>query len=249
VAARLQTRRRATASRHTTASKGKDGKKKGKQPDGKNNSSSTYEDIDCTHCGKHGHRWKVCRKRLAEERKAHAVEQGPVVGTTATPGTASEANVYYDEEDDAAWAFGANYMCEPCVAAGTILIDSGSDEHLCSSEFADGCPETGRRVPAINSVTGTPLATGSYRSVPLLVGEGAAQRPADAEMLVADVHGPVLSAGKLVRSGYVVHLEAGSSYLERNGQRIGLQMKRNTFHIPAEVRAWEQVTLIDGFKH
>ena len=59
------------------------GKAKNAQPD--KNTPAKFEG-ECRHCGKNGHKWADCRKRLAvvKDKKVHAVDGTPSTGTVAT---------------------------------------------------------------------------------------------------------------------------------------------------------------------
>ena len=60
---------------------------------------------------------------------------------------------------------------------------------------------------------------------------------ATATFEVADVKGAILSAGKLVQKGFQVTLSPSGNYLEKNGNRVELIMKKNSFYLPAMVCA------------
>ena len=46
------------------------------------------------------------------------------------------------ERDEASigWCFGVSSMCAFLGSTGSLLLDSGSDEHLCTPRFADLIP-------------------------------------------------------------------------------------------------------------
>ena len=67
-----------------TQGKGKGkGKAKNAQPD--KNTPAKFEG-ECRHCGKKGHKWADCGKRLAEakDKKVHAVDGAPSTAKVAT---------------------------------------------------------------------------------------------------------------------------------------------------------------------
>ena len=58
------------------------GKARTLQPD--KNTPAKFES-ECRHCGKTGHKWADCRKRLAEakDKKVHAIGEAPSTATVA----------------------------------------------------------------------------------------------------------------------------------------------------------------------
>ncbi len=54
-----------------------------------------------------------------------------------------------------------------------------------------------------------------------------------AKLEVADIPGAILSAGKLIRSGYRAVLDQSGSYIEKGDRRADMKMRRDTFYIPA----------------
>ncbi len=52
---------------------------------------------------------------------------------------------------------------------------------------------------------------------------------------VAGVPSAILSAGNLIQKGFRAVLDLDGSYLEKNGKRVKLVMKKNSFYLPANV--------------
>ena len=45
-----------------------------------------------------------------------------------------------DEEESLGWCFAVTSLCAAVGSTGSLLLDSGSDEHLCTPKFADLIP-------------------------------------------------------------------------------------------------------------
>ena len=74
-------------------------------------------------------------------------------------------------EASTGWCFGLSSMCAVLGSTGSLLLDSGSDEHLCTPKFADLIP-TGpdRSLLKLKDVQQNDLAISGQKTVPLLVG-------------------------------------------------------------------------------
>ena len=61
------------------------GQSKGKTKNTTDKNSPAKFEGECRHCGKKGHKWAGCRKRLAEgkDKKVHAVDGAPSTATVA----------------------------------------------------------------------------------------------------------------------------------------------------------------------
>ncbi len=57
----------------------------------------------------------------------------------------------------------------------------------------------------------------------------------------AEVPGAILSAGKLIQKGFKAVLDANGSYIQKNGRRVQLIMKKNSFYLPANVMSSNDV--------
>ena len=60
--------------------------------------------------------------------------------------------------------------------------------------------------------------------------------------IVADVHRPVISLGKLAARDFDIYLGNTSSYTERNGITAGLVRKNHTFYFDLKVKASRELT-------
>ena len=52
-----------------------------------------------------------------------------------------------DDETSTGWCFGVTSLCAAVGSTGSLLLDSGSDEHLCTPKFADLIPTGPDRSP------------------------------------------------------------------------------------------------------
>ena len=84
-----------------------------------------------------------------------------------------------------------------------ILLDSGSDEHLCPESWVP-CAKAWRlgRGPVLRDVQGNEIPNLGVRAVAFDV----AGQPAKADFTVAKVNGPLLSAGRLARRGFKIQM-------------------------------------------
>ena len=52
-----------------------------------------------------------------------------------------------DDETSTGWCFAVTSTCAAVGSTGSLLLDSGSDEHLCTPTFADLIPTSCDRSP------------------------------------------------------------------------------------------------------
>ena len=52
-----------------------------------------------------------------------------------------------DDETSTGWCFALTSMCATVGSAGSLFLDSGSDEHLCTPRFKDLIPTSRDRSP------------------------------------------------------------------------------------------------------
>ena len=120
-----------------------------------------------------------------------------------------------------------------------ILVDSGSDEHLCPASFAPrarlaprGALKRSRAVaPMMKDVQGNVIENKGTKVVGMSLGNGL---HADVEFVVGPVKNPLLSAGKLVRRGYQIGMDPeGGHYLAKDGVYTPLRLIRNSLYLEA----------------
>ena len=102
--------------------------------------SSSKDTADTARNGRH--KRADCRKRIADGKSkggaaASADNDGDVAAVMDIDDFVLDA-----ERDDASTGFclGVSSMCAVLGSTGSLLLDSGSDEHLCSPKFADLIP-------------------------------------------------------------------------------------------------------------
>ena len=143
----------------------------------------------CSHCSKWGHKRADCRTRLAQQKS------GAVAGVQEPESEADgvQAAQWSDADSDGA-DLDSSSRCfaasnNPRGPAGTLLVDSGADDHICH-------PRDVQR--------GNPLSHHGTRHVNLSVGTGG-QR-ANIDFQIADISDNIISLGKLLRNGFVFNL-------------------------------------------
>ena len=110
-----------------------------------------------------------------------------------------------DDETSTGWCFGFTSLCAAVGSTGSLLLDSGSDEHLRTPKFADLIPtSTDHSSLKLKDVQQNELAISGQKTVPMLVGPtgGKCAMEATATFRVAEVRDNILSLGKLVRKGF-----------------------------------------------
>ena len=88
--------------------------------------------------------------------------------------------------------------------AGTLLVDSGADDHICHPDFAKEFLLKKSAGVTVRDVQGNPLSHHGTRHVNLSVGTRG-QR-ANSDFQIADISDNILSLGKLLRNGFVFNL-------------------------------------------
>ena len=132
-----------------------------------------------------------------------------------------------------------------------ILVDSGSDEHVCPRSFAPRAMWTEEPVGAMRDAQGKEIHTDGVKKVKMhTVMEKAGKRQfaeVSASFVVATVKGPLLSLGKLMKKGYVVRGTAEYPYLlyEKTKERIPMKIIRNSLYLEAYVQKI-QVSPVEG---
>ena len=216
-------------------------KDKGKGYGSQKSGSSTYFEGECRYCGKWGHRKADCRKRIADQ--GGKPKAGAAAASTAGPPTSTASGATLEMDEGGASSSAGGLWCTAAVrpdhslACGAlVLLDSGSDEHICGRDFGSQYGYSTRRTEEIRDIQGKNLETFGRREVQLKLGREE-REDCQVDFLVGSVHAPVMSVGKLVRKGFRVNFELGNCFLEKGNRRVAVQMTNNTFRIPAEV-AW-----------
>ena len=143
-----------------------------------------------------------------------------------------------DDETSTGWCFAVASMCAVVGPTGSLLLDSGSGEHLCTPKFADSIPTGPDRSPLkLKNEQQTDLAISGRKTVPMLVGRtgGKQAMEATATFRVAEVRDNILSLGKLVRKGFSFTLGPRGCSMEKDGRRVPLFLERNSLRVEAHV--------------
>ena len=115
-----------------------------------------------------------------------------------------------DDETSTSWCFALTSAV--VGSTGSLLLDSGSDEHLCTPKFADLIPTNPDRSSLeLKDVQQNDLAISAQKTVPMLVGPTGGKRAmeATATFRVAEVRDNILSLGNLVRKGFSFNMGPG----------------------------------------
>ena len=209
--------------------KGKDGKSNGKHVKGKVKSEKGSGNEKgggnvqapaqfqgyCGFCETWRHKRADCRKR---QRDQGPTSTSSVKSASALPSSnsASEAQVatvtYSDEqskEKDDRWCFALVTDSNCQAVKGGVLIDSGSDEHVCIKEFAPAYETQLDPHPVtLRDVQRGVLQQYGVRDVSLQIGPSGITA-AQCAFKVADVNDDVLSLGRLLRRGFEFDLSLG----------------------------------------
>ena len=121
-------------------------------------------------------------------------------------------------------------------STGSLLLDSGSDEHLCTPKFADSIPTSPDRSPLkLKDVQQNDLAISGQKTVPMMVRPTGGKQPMEATVTlrVAEVRDNILSLGKLVRK--VSILGWVGCTMEKDGRSVPLHLERNSLRVEAHV--------------
>ena len=211
--------------------KGKDGKSNGKHVKGKSKSEKGSGNQKssgnvqapaqfqgyCNFCEKWGHKRADCRKRQREQGSSTTPS---VKSATASPSSnsANDAGVkvaavtYSGEqpkEKDDRWCFAMTTDSNCQAVQGGVLIDSGSDEHVCRKEFAPAYEtQSDPRPVTLRDVQKGVVQQYGVRDVSLQIGPSGITE-AQCAFKVADVNDDVLSLGRPLRRGFEVDLSMG----------------------------------------
>ncbi|CAK0865232.1 unnamed protein product [Prorocentrum cordatum] len=217
--------------------KGKDSKTKSKARDGGKHAKNQteYFDGERGYCGKWGHKRADCRKKKADDSKKEPGHTRAVQGDASSSsvqqpadGTVKAALGYFDGKLDG-WVFAVTAQPTGQVAkvGGSILIDSGSDDHLCRHRFVPEAPISAAvGAPRLFDVQQRPLPTAGLKGVQMAIKEGIT---ATADFLVADVNDDLLSMGQLLRQGFRFNLSLEDGLHMTKGHRsVQLTLERSS---------------------
>jgi hypothetical protein len=119
-----------------------------------------------------------------------------------------------------------------------IMMDSGSDEHCWPMSGHNLGTKVDDVKPKLRTITGEYIKAIGRRRMLLDIPNDNQHVKASIPFTVGDFKKKIISPGKLVREGDIVHLEAGRSYWQRgglNGPWVDLTLTGNTFYLDADV--------------
>ena len=149
------------------------GKKGDKSKDQKPISKPEQFQGYCGYCDKWRHKRVDCRKRIADAKSkggaaAASADDGDVAAVMEVDDVVMRTG---DDETSTGWCFALTSMCAVVGSTGSLLLDSGSDEHLCTPKFADLIPTSRDRSPLkLKDVQQNDLVISGQKTVPMLVG-------------------------------------------------------------------------------
>ena len=162
----------------------KDGKGKGKGKKGDNSQDqkpiSKPEQFQ-GYCEKWRHKRADCRKRIANGKSkdgaaaASAENDGDVAAVMEVDDVVMRTG---DDETSTGWCFAVTSLCAVVGSTSSLLLDSGSDEHLCTPKFADLISTSRDRSSLkLKDVQQNDLAISGQKTVPMLVGPTGGKQP------------------------------------------------------------------------
>ena len=201
---------------------------------------SNSKDTAGRYCDKWGHKRVDCRKRIADAKSkggaaAASADDGDVAAVMEVDDVVIRTR---DDETSTGWCFTLTSMCAVVGSTGSLLLDGGSDEHLCTPKFADLIPTSrDRSLLKLKDVQQNDLVISGEKTVPMLVGPtgGKHVMEATATFRVAEVRDNILSLGKLVRKGFNFTLGPCGCSMEKDGTKVPLHLKRNSLRVDAHV--------------
>ena len=171
----------------------------------------------CGFCEKWGHKRADCRKRQREQGPSSmpSVKSASALPNLNSAGdaVAQVATLTYSgeqpKEKDDRWCFAMTTDSNCQAVKGSVLIDSGSDEHVCRKEFAPAYETQPDPHPVtLRDVQKGVLQQYGVRDVSLQIGPSGITE-AQCAFKVADVNDDVLSLGRLLRRGFEFDLSLG----------------------------------------
>ena len=187
------------------------GKGKAKNAQLDKNTPAQFEG-ECRHCGKKGHKWADCRKRLAEPKDKNfhavgealstatvaAVEETEVIDEAGVSGGCSDEENNSDDGDEA-WVLSVEGNDKP-TDAEFLPLDGACEEHTCPSNFAGAGRDLSPSDVQLRNVNGRSIPSGRkvMVSYDVLGPGGRVILHAQTPVVESDVKRPLLSVGNHV---------------------------------------------------
>ena len=126
----------------------------------------------CSHCSKWGHKRQDCRTRLAQQKNGAVagVQEPESEADSVQAAQWSDADSDGVDLDSSSWCFAT--LNNPRGPAGTLLVDSGADDHICHPDFGKEFSLIKSVGSTLRDVQGNPLSHQGTRHVNLIVGTG-----------------------------------------------------------------------------
>ena len=210
--------------------KAHDGKGFGK-PEQSKHSSGKFQGY-CGNCGKWGHPQRECWgksiNKLADNTSASSSSRVDTYHSSNEHGTSAGQSgfrwqsVEQNEVNNNQWLFSVGLAGWPAVLQGrpgqwcTILIDSGGSATLCDPQHFPDYPMVPSECLTLCEPTGKPLRHYGQKDVNFFAEDG---QKVTIKFDVANVVRPIVSVGKLQKSGKEVVLGKKSYIKERRGRR------------------------------
>ena len=215
---------------------------KGGAQKGKGTGGTKGEKVPCQICGKTNHTADKCFQRYKDKDKDKgnskggktAVQQAQdASGATVTGVSRQDADT--SPESELRHATGGIRACTPDGRA-LILLDSGSDEHLCPPDFANWSKEVVRDTgPRLKDAQGGVIAHEfRYRLVQLKIYATTGQAvDFEVPFLIGPVNQPILSAGKLAANlGVEFKITGKGASMVVNGEAYEVEKHMQSFYLP-----------------
>ena len=151
-----------------------------------------------------GHKRADCRASLAQQKSGAVpgVREPEVEAEGVKAAQWSDVDIKDVDMDSSSWCFAA--LNSPRGPSGTLLVDSGADDHTCHLDFAKEFPLKKCAGVTLRDAQGNPLSHHGTRHVKLKVGTRG-QR-ANIDFQIADISDNILSLGNFLRNGFVFNL-------------------------------------------
>ena len=138
-----------------------------------------------------------------------------------------------DDETSTGWCFAVTSLSAVVGSTGYLLLDSGSDEHLCTPTFAALIPTSRDRSPLkLKDVQQNDLVISGQKTVPMLVGPTVGKHAMEAR--------PHSELPRCVTTscrweGFSFNLGPGGCSMEKDGRKVPLYLERNSLRLEAHV--------------